>query len=184
MSDTKPRIYGTCAAGCLWETVHKDDLRQVVSEYKVSVTDNTAEVDVGLESAKFKVKTNYIPIVILKTTTDNYFLQKVIGNAEAWKDLVNLERGELTLEIISQSFDPDANTFSYTYEVSDGATYHRASGTISNLNGTTLKECRIEFIGVEEVYIINPLVKGRGVLTETEKQEIAQKVYDMIKAGE
>lgn len=25
MSETKPKIYGNCKAGCLWETVHKDD---------------------------------------------------------------------------------------------------------------------------------------------------------------
>ena len=37
MSD-KPKIFGTCAAGCLWETIHKSDLEPYAKTDDVNKT--------------------------------------------------------------------------------------------------------------------------------------------------
>lgn len=46
MSD-KPRINATCAAGCLWETVHKQDFLNACSFVKLTGADNEWLLDLG-----------------------------------------------------------------------------------------------------------------------------------------
>jgi hypothetical protein len=118
--------------------------------------------------------------VYLAVKTDEDARLIPIEITDSW---IDTERSTFAFEVIEQSYDANAKTFSFTYEV-DGATFHRASGTISGLNGTMLKECRIVFEGAEQVRIINPIIKGVDLSSETEKREIAQMVYAMIKAGE
>lgn len=51
---SKPRIYGTCDAGCLWETVHKEDFLRSASIVQVSADESGS---VNLEfGRKYKIK--------------------------------------------------------------------------------------------------------------------------------
>lgn len=51
MSD-KPKIYSNCKAGCLWETVHKEDFMRSAAFIKQTVTDNGTFKEFNLEAGQ------------------------------------------------------------------------------------------------------------------------------------
>lgn len=58
---SKPRIFANCKAGCLWETVHKDDLLQIASHFELPLNeDGTFYCELGKEYKIFAPQTDGI----------------------------------------------------------------------------------------------------------------------------
>lgn len=54
MSDSKPKIYGFCAAGCKWETVHKDDFQNAATWVKQYPSTEGIFLDLPIKN-KYKI---------------------------------------------------------------------------------------------------------------------------------
>lgn len=92
MSD-KPKIYGTCKAGCLWETVHKDDFLASASHIECYPdSDGNFYLEVGKEYKIFAPKdsnykfTSAINFVYTRGGTETIYKIQDEGAADNWAD--------------------------------------------------------------------------------------------------
>lgn len=145
----KPKIRAFCAAGCAWETVHKEDFLKSATFYEVGQPDGVATVDAYRKYRIFadKGETYYnVTISFQSSVNEAYYEQTTIPVAVG-------RRGYFDFEILEATYT-SAGTVSaelkIVYEVNGVELTHTASTVNYNLTDSVLK-----ITGADQVLLYN-----------------------------
>lgn len=165
----KPKIRAFCAAGCAWETVHKEDFLKSATFYEVGQPDGVATVDAYRKYRIFadKGETNYnVTISFQSSVNEEYYEQTTIPVAVG-------RRGYFDFEILEATYT-SAGTVSaelkIVYEVNGVELTHTASTVNYNLTDSVLK-----ITGADQVLLYNDtaaIVAKDGVTPIFEVDEV------------
>lgn len=145
----KPRIYATCKAGCQWETVHKDDLLQIISHFQEPIEqDGHSVLALGKEYKIFADKTN-------DTDFDcSLEFHYKSGSMETTYDIAIENSDEYAVSFNFRLLDAkltNSSTITLVYEMA-GTRY---TETITGSNLSLMNTIEVILRGANEVYRYN-----------------------------
>lgn len=145
----KPKIYANCKAGCLWETVHKDDFQRSAGFIRQNVTDNGSFKEFNLEAGQTCILKGDI-------VDENYFWKVVFEIRDEFNNIY-----QNATAILRDGWDTYIRVkHCGVFEQADGTykIFYETNGTnggqlsCANCNSPNLV---IRLMYVDEVYLVN-----------------------------
>lgn len=158
----KPKIYANCKAGCLWETVHKDDFQRSAGFIRQNVTDNGTFKEFTLEAGQ----TCILKGDIFEDTTAgrsckvSYEIRDINNNVYKGPYTLLCSRFDTFIRLKHcGTYEEEDGTYTIYYEMQE-LTYDSATGEWSTkvyqtFEGLPDSQIVIRLMYVDEVYLVN-----------------------------
>lgn len=155
----KPKIYSNCKAGCLWETVHKDDFQRSAGFIRQNVIDNGSFKEFYLEAGQIAILKGDIVDSSPNYWKVTYEIRDVNNNVYEGPSPIIRSQFDTYLRIKNcGAYSEEDGTTTFYYELQQ-ITYDSSTGEFTVKNYHTLKvsdtQIVIRLMNVDEVYLVN-----------------------------
>lgn len=141
----KPKIYANCKAGCLWETVHKDDFQRSAAFIRQSVEDNGYFKEFYLEAGQTCIVKGDIVADTITQWKVQAEVRDIMDNTYRTFNPIVRSRGDTYFRAKNCGVEEEnGKTYAY-YEIGDS----RYQTEVSDSNIV------LRLMYVDEVYLIN-----------------------------
>jgi hypothetical protein len=176
----KPNIYGTCPAGCLWETVHKSDFEALATHIEVPLIDGgDFYLQIGKEYRIFSTQTGGVFDARLLLRYEQLATEKILQITHTTED----EYAEsFTFKLLDVKYTGDLSAVIFVYDLDGVRTTESIGG------GKIWNENPVRVFGASKVLLLNSdaqvlattPVKGVDYWTKEDKGEIVNEVLALL----